>query len=106
MVNIFVWFQRANNIGTQGGPPSFWSEGGPLSESLNKFGGINAVAGLHDVFQINLKGNLRDILNVPGMPIAAAITYLSLYPNVQCPMCSELKWNDSMCSDDLIIINI
>ncbi len=62
-----------------------------MSEALNKFGGVNAVAGLHDVFQINLDGKLRDILNVPGMPIAAAVTYLSLYPQVQCPMCSEIE---------------
>ena len=67
----------------------FSSEGGPLSEALNKVGGINAVAGLHDVFQISLsdKYYVRDILNVPGMPIAAAVTYASLYSKIQCPMC-------------------
>ena len=56
---------------------------------LNKIGGVNAVAGLHDTFQINLTDNfyIRDILNVPGMPIVAAITYASLYSNIQCPMC-------------------
>ena len=90
-INYKFFTKRANNIGTQGGPPSFFSEGGPLSDALNKVGGINSIAGLHDVFQINLNGNLRDILNVPGMPIAAAVTYLSLYPKVQCPMCSDLK---------------
>ena len=107
--------QGANNIGTQGGPPSFFrfvfvfmsivlgviiliffyfwacflSEGGPLSEALNKVGGVNAVAGLHDVFQISLsdKFYIRDILNVPGMPVAAALTYASLYSKIQCPMC-------------------
>jgi hypothetical protein len=46
---------------------------------------------MHDVFQINLQGKWRDILNVPGMPVAAAFTYLSLYPTVECPMCSKIK---------------
>ena len=79
----------ANNIGTQGGPASFFSEGGPLSEALNKIGGFNAVAGMHDVFQISLTDEfyLRDVLNVPGMPVAAAITYGSLYSQIKCPMC-------------------
>ena len=69
--------------------PDFLSEGGPLSEALNKLGGVNAVAGLHDVFQISLsdKFYIRDILNVPGMPVAAALTYASLYSKIQCPMC-------------------
>ena len=38
---------------------------------------MNAVAGLHDFFQINL-GSLRNVLNVPGMPVAALITYTGM----------------------------
>ena len=66
-----------------------WTEGGPLSEFLNKIPGINAVAGMHDVFQSKMNGNIRDILNVPGMPIAAAMTYVGLYSQIQCPMCAN-----------------
>ncbi|MGH9893465.1 MAG: hypothetical protein ACREA0_16045, partial [bacterium] len=73
----------ANNVGVQGriyqdvdDTPGFWDEGGPVSQLLNRIPGVNAVAGLHDAFQISL-GNafLRSALNVPGMPIAAAITF-------------------------------
>ena len=80
----------ANNIGTQGkplDPNGLFNEGGKISTVLNKIGGLNAVAGMHDTFQINLPGISRDVLNVPGMPLASAITYLGLYNDIQCPLC-------------------
>ena len=36
---------------------------------------------LHDVFQINL-GSMRNILNFPGMPIAAIVTYTGMLQGV------------------------
>jgi len=68
----------ANNIGTQGGAianPAFLAEGGTLSVFLNEIPGFNAIAGLHDLFQINLgTGWERNVFNVPGMPAAAALS--------------------------------
>ncbi|MCP4746644.1 MAG: hypothetical protein GY874_10975 [Desulfobacteraceae bacterium] len=71
----------ANNIGVQGfspDPKSLWNEGGIVSRVANQIPGVNAIAGLHDVFQIEIDlalGNTaRNVLNVPGMPIAAALT--------------------------------
>lgn len=50
-----------------------------MSLFLNSIRGINAVAGLHDTFQTALNNSgLREILNVPGMIPAAAITYPAL----------------------------
>ena len=87
----------ANNIGEQGcklldGFPlgttweRFVSEGGTLSRPLNVVPGINAVTGLHDVFQISLElygsASARSIWNVPGMISAAAITYGALLDGV------------------------
>jgi len=84
-----------NNIGTQGHQTidRSWfkpmkdgflnvQEGGGLSRMLNHVPGINAVAGMHDVFQVSMdrvffEGS-RNYFNVPGMPVAAAITYASL----------------------------
>lgn len=76
----------ANNIGIQGDqsmdPRSWFNEGGRISRFLNKVPGVNAVAGLHDVFQVRLDGAIipgaRDILNVPGMIPAAGITAAAL----------------------------
>lgn len=68
----------ANNIGTQGDgldPRCIFCEGGFLSRAANRIPGINAVAGMHDVMQVKSPGILRDIFNVPGMPIAAIVTY-------------------------------
>ena len=48
---------------------------------MNRVPGVNAVAGLHDVFQVNL-GGMRNILNVPGMPIAAIVTYAGMFQGV------------------------
>jgi len=74
-----------NNIGVQGKPsnPSGWfNEGGRVSRLGNQVPGINAVAGLHDVFQITLNrwggAPLGWALNAPGMPVAAAVTYGAL----------------------------
>lgn len=69
----------ANNIGTQDiniNPNSIFGEGGKVSRFANQIPGINAVAGLHDDFQISMGDSiLRDVLNVPGMAIAAGVTY-------------------------------
>lgn len=71
--------EGANNIGTQQkvvDPACTFCEGGSVSRGLNQVPGINAVAGMHDVFQVNLgTGLARDIFNIPGMPVAAALTY-------------------------------
>lgn len=48
---------------------------------MNRVPGVNAVAGLHDVFQINLS-SMRNILNVPGMPVAALVTYAGMLQGV------------------------
>jgi hypothetical protein len=80
----------ANNIGIQGkavDPKSLFNEGGAVSRIANKIGGINAISGLHDTFQINLPGASRDLLNIPGMPVAAYFTYFGLYNKIQCPLC-------------------
>ena len=49
---------------------------------LNRVPGINAVAGMHDMFQVSMDRvffpGARDWLNVPGMPVAAAVTCASL----------------------------
>ena len=80
----------ANNIGFQGGqvvdglPLDFscgFCEGGTYSRILNRVPGVNAVAGLHDVFQINL-GSMRNVLNVPAMPVAALVTYAGMLQGV------------------------
>jgi len=73
--------QGPNNIGTAGdvARDAFWKEGGLASRVLNRVPGINAVAGLHDVFQVKLgTGLARDVFNVPGMAVAAPITYSAL----------------------------
>lgn len=75
----------ANNIGRQGdklNPSGWFNEGGIVSRILNKIPGVNAVAGLHDVFQVNLNGYSRDILNVPGMLPATVITAGALLDGV------------------------
>jgi RHS repeat-associated protein len=80
----------ANNIGIQGkavDPKSLFNEGGAVSRIANKIGGINAISGLHDTFQINSPGASRDLLNIPGMPVAAYFTYFGLYNKIQCPLC-------------------
>ncbi len=68
-------------------PNSWWDEGGRISRFGNHVPGINAVSGLHDMFQFSLDrlGNTFGIgstlgwaLNVPGMPPAVALTYMGL----------------------------
>jgi len=73
--------EGANNIGTvtqEVRSNAWWSEGGIVSRALNVVPGVNAVAGMHDVFQIKLEqwggGLSRNVLNIPGMPIAAYLT--------------------------------
>lgn len=81
----------AINIGVQKpgpiDPDSWFNEGGRVSRAANVVPGINAVAGMHDSWQIQLPDTARDILNVPTMPIAGAITYLANYNNIKCPNC-------------------
>ncbi len=65
-----------NNVGFQEGSSSFFYEGKAFNQVLNVApAGINAVAGLHDVFQINMSDLAREVFNFPGMIPAAAITY-------------------------------
>jgi len=76
--------QGANNIGTAGrvDPTSWFGEGGIVSRIANNIPGVNAVAGMHDVFQVRLQewGGViaRNTVNIPGMIPAAALTYSSL----------------------------
>jgi len=82
--------EGANNVGYQGNTEySILNEGNAFSNWLNKIPGVNAIAGMHDIFQINMpdKFFVRDVLNVPGMPVAAVMTYSALYNTIQCPMC-------------------
>jgi RHS repeat-associated protein len=73
---------------------SFWNEGGQLSRVMNRIPGMNAIAGMHDVFQVRLDqfggshfgSILRTGLNVPGMPVAAALTYPALLQGVPAVM--------------------
>jgi RHS repeat-associated protein len=75
-------------------PNSIWNEGGHISRALNRVPGINAIAGMHDVFQVRLDqfggsrfgSILRNGLNVPGMPVAAALTYPTLLQGVPAVM--------------------
>ena len=49
---------------------------GSLSVAANKVYGVNAVAGFHDVLQVSYPNEiLRGVLNVPGMFVAAGVTY-------------------------------
>jgi hypothetical protein len=79
----------ANNIGVAVetiDPNSIWGEDGIVSRALNQVPGINAVAGLHDAFQVFLEkwgdGNIRNIRNIPGMIPAAVITYGRLMSDI------------------------
>jgi RHS repeat-associated protein len=79
-------YEGANNFGTANpsiDPNSWFGEGGRLSRALNAVPGINAIAGMHDVFQVELQnwgGALtRNLLNVPGMPVATVLTTPALF---------------------------
>jgi len=71
-------------------PNTFAGEGGRLSRFMNRVPGMNAIAGLHDVFQIHIDmlggdrfgRTLRNTLNFPGMPVAAGLTYPALFDGV------------------------
>ena len=71
-------------------PATFSGEGGRLSRFMNRIPGMNAIAGMHDVFQVQLDqlggdhfgSALRGGLNFPGMPVAAALTYPALFDGV------------------------
>ncbi|MEQ1802440.1 MAG: FG-GAP-like repeat-containing protein [Gammaproteobacteria bacterium] len=71
-------------------PGTFRGEGGRLSRFMNRIPGMNAIAGLHDVFQVRLDqlggdhfgSVLRTSLNYPGMPVAAGLTYPALLDGV------------------------
>jgi hypothetical protein len=78
-----------NNIGEANrvvNPDSLWGEGGRVSRVLNRVPGVNAVGGMHDIFQVRADqvggAGLRGVLNVPGMPVAAALTYPALMEGV------------------------
>jgi RHS repeat-associated protein len=68
-------------------PATFTGEGGRLSRVMNRVPGMNAIAGLHDVFQVRLDqlggdrfgSFLRTTLIFPGMPVAAGLTYPALF---------------------------
>lgn len=82
-------YEGANNIGEASrvvNPDSIWGEGGRISRVLNRLPGVNAVAGVHDVLQVGLDqtggAGMRAILNIPGMPLAAALTYPALMEGV------------------------
>jgi hypothetical protein len=50
-----------------------------LSRFLNHVPCVNAVAGLHDYFQISLgTGRERSVFNALGMPVAGGIIYAGL----------------------------
>ena len=61
-----------------------------MSRIMNRVPGMNAIAGLHDVFQVRLDrlggdrfgSVLRTTLNNPGMPVAAGLTYPALFDGV------------------------
>lgn len=83
----------ANNVGQARkfiDGATFSGEGGQLSRAMNRIPGINAIAGMHDVFQVRLDlfgGDhfgtlLRNTLNVPGMAVAAGMTYPALFDGV------------------------
>lgn len=76
--------EGANNFGTAGkvNPESWFGEGGVLSRAANQIPTMNAIGGMHDVFQVRLQewGGVwaRNILNVPGMLPAAGMTWMGL----------------------------
>ena len=82
--------EGANNVSfarESPNPNSWWDEGGLISRVGNRVPAINAVAGLHDNVQLGLEAlgmalgvgkTLSFVLNVPGMPVTAAITYGAL----------------------------
>ncbi len=93
--------EGANNIGTQHAevdPTCTFCEGGPVSRFTNQIPGINAVAGMHDVLQVSMGTTVwRDVLNVPGMGVAAGVTYSGFIGqalNTAGPMLMPIRDND------------
>jgi hypothetical protein len=88
--------EGANNVGEwtrSPNSPGFFEEGGQVSRLFNRILGVNATAGFHDVMQVELERlggeMLRNVLNVPGMPVAAAVSYpamVSRDPNLAVDM--------------------
>lgn len=90
----YAWpIQGANNFGPARRiiDPDAWSgEGGIFSRIMNQVPGMNAIAGMHDVFQVELDllggsrhgWTMRSWLNYPGQPVAAAMTYPALMRGV------------------------
>lgn len=81
--------EGGNNVGIRKeviDPESIFGEGGYVSRAVNKIPGVNAVAGMHDWFQIDLQKiggeSLRDYGNVPGMIPATVMTYGALLNNI------------------------
>jgi hypothetical protein len=89
--NMDAGVEGVNNVGfAHAGPPeptffrknSFqinWDEGGPMSRFSNNVFGVNAVAGVHDEFQVNLEnwggaGARSSLFNPLGMIGASLIT--------------------------------
>ena len=51
-------------------------EGSWFSQSAHRVWSLNAVAGLHDTFQVFSHNDfVRSVFNYPGMPVAALVTY-------------------------------
>lgn len=76
--------QGVNNFWTAGvvKTESWFGEGGVVSRIANQIPSINAISGMHDVFQVRLQewGGVwaRNALNVPGMLPAAGMTWMGL----------------------------
>ncbi|WP_022665050.1 hypothetical protein [Desulfospira joergensenii] len=62
----------------------FFTQGGPLSKSMNYIPGMNAMAHLHDFWMNSLFDNM--LVNFGTMPLAAAITYGSVLGGAHAPM--------------------
>jgi RHS repeat-associated protein len=84
------------NIGTQGKAGfltrllGMQEKGGWFTYVANWIPGVNAVAAMHDTFQIPFEdgGLARGLINVPGMGVAAGITYPALMRGVPSVWCS------------------
>ena len=74
-------YPNTNNVGCISSSPCSpfgvsLTEGSPGSKFLNGIPMVNAYAGLHDVAQANFTGVIRNIVNLPAIPPAVAITTL------------------------------
>jgi len=80
--------QGANTIGRATlvvDPNALWTEGGIVSRATNYIPGVNATAGLHDMFQRQIEMSFGKVLEgvflVPTMLPAAVLTYGGLIAN-------------------------